>query len=79
MVYILSWGRTMLIQMSSMNMAFSMGRICQRSTGILLGLEGSIHFEDRDDVPSNILDVRLEDALWWVLQHAWIGLLDREG
>ena len=60
-------------------MAFSMGRICQRSTGILLGLEGSIHFEDRDDVPSNMLDVRLEDALWWVLQHAWIGLLDREG
>lgn len=37
------------------------------------------NFEDRDDVPSNILDVRLEDALWWVLQHAWIGLLDREG
>lgn len=33
----------MLIQMSSMSMAFSMGRICQRSTSILLGLEGSIH------------------------------------
>ena len=45
MVYILSWGRTMLIQMSSMNMAFSMGRICQQSTGILLGLEGSIHLQ----------------------------------